>query len=320
MSTSSRVEQSVAFIQARWKRRPDAAIILGTGLGNAVAQMEMECALPFEHIPHFARSTALSHKGRLLCGRMRGVPVVAMEGRCHCYEGYTIEEIVLPVQTLAALGAETLVISNASGGLNPQFRSGQVMVVTDHIDLMGRWGQVVVGRQAGRGNGALAPRNRGSGMQVPSARRGAGFTSWCYDAMLAQEALALGRRQAGDARPGVYVALTGPNYETRAEYRFLRRIGGDAVGMSTVPEAITAAQLGMRVLALSIITNVATPDVPRRVDPQHVVALAAGAEPYLRGIIAGVITAAGGRNASAARRSLRGSRPCGTAKQVDRPR
>jgi purine-nucleoside phosphorylase len=315
MSTTSRIQQSAAFIQARWKRRPNSAIILGTGLGNAVEQMEIECALPFEHIPHFVRSTALSHKGRLLCGLLKGFPVVVLEGRCHCYEGYVIDEIVLPVQTMAALGAEMLVISNASGGLNPQFRSGQIMVVTDHIDLMGRRARVVTDRI--RAEGTTGPLNRGLRTPLPSSPSVAGLTAWCYDAALAQEALALARRQLCDARPGVYVALTGPNYETRAEYRFLRRIGGDAVGMSTVPETIAAAQLGMRVLALSIITNVATPDVPRTVDPQHVVALAADAEPFLSRIVAGVITSVSGSEATAVRRSPKGSRPFGTAKQGD---
>lgn len=286
---TTQVEQCAAFVRKQWDGAPRIAIILGTGLGNAAAQIQIECTLSFEQIPHFPRSTALGHKGRLVCGLMKGVPTIAMEGRCHCYEGYSAEEITLPVRTIAALGARMLVVSNASGGLNPQFQSGQIMVITDHIDLMGSRGCVSAAPHRSAGATPSVASDRGFPARPLPASKTEGLpTGWCYDEPLVRQALEIARHASFAADPGVYVALTGPNYETRAEYRFLRRVGGDAVGMSTVPEVVTAAHLGLRVLALSTITNVAKPDVPQTVDPQDVVNVAAGAEPNLSKIMLGV--------------------------------
>lgn len=220
--------------------------------------------IDFADLPHFPQATALSHRGRLICGRLAGTPVVAMEGRCHRYEGYTLEQLSLPVFAMAALGVETLVLSNASGGLNPRFASGDVMVIDDHINMM-FW------------------RER---FAAPQPRAG---TRWIYDRRLIERALEAARRNDFTAHRGVYVAMTGPNYETPAEYRFLRRIGGDVVGMSTVPEAQAAASCGLRTLGLSVVTNVARPDCPWVVKAEEVVAAAESAEPKLRAIVLDVV-------------------------------
>ena len=249
-------------IRRRWDERPRAALILGTGLGNVARAIEQDAAIAYDQIPHFPRSTALAHRGQLVCGRLGGAPIVAMEGRCHRYEGYALTDLTLPVYTFRALGAELIVLSNASGGLNPQYRSGDVLVIDDHIDLMFWPGPSAPARCAVRP----------------------------YDTALIDQALAVARRENFVAHQGVYVAMTGPNYETRAEYRFLRKIGGDAVGMSTVPEAIAAVRCGLRTLALSAITNLARPDCPRVVLAQDVVSGAERAEPNLRKIMVEVVS------------------------------
>jgi purine-nucleoside phosphorylase len=250
-----RGQQVAAIVNKRWRSRPVAGLILGTGLGGVARQVQVQEAFDYADLPHFPRSTAIGHRGRLVCGTVEGLPVVAMDGRCHVYEGYSIEQVSLPVIAMAALGIQTLVLSNASGGLNPGFRSGDVMVIEDHINLMFR--------QAGN-SAAIGLRRR--------APNGA------YDPALIRQARRIAAGHGFSACPGVYVAVTGPNYETRAEYRFLRRIGGDAVGMSTVPEAQAAVFCGVRTLGLSIITNVARPDAPHVVHADEVIAAAQTAE------------------------------------------
>jgi purine-nucleoside phosphorylase len=266
-------EQLVALasaeIRRRWTIRPRAAIVLGTGLGCLSRQVRDAVVVPFREIPGFPLATALGHRGRVVCGHLQDVPVIMLDGRCHLYEGYSFDEITVPIRVMHECGASLLVVSNASGGLNPRFRVGEVMVIDDHISLMGRrvspGGSVVV---AGR----------------PIRREGSP-----YDAELVEWVLERARRHQFPAHRGVYVAVTGPNYETRAEYRFLRRIGGDTVGMSTVPETLVARRLGMRVLGLSVITNVASPDSPRKVSAVGVVDAAGQAEPQLHRIVADVV-------------------------------
>ena len=292
-SDSTQVRAAAAHIQQRWGNQPRMGLILGTGLSRAAERMQIERILPYERIPHFVCTTALSHQGRLVCGSVDGVPVIAMAGRCHLYEGYSFDQVTLPVRVLGALGVKILVVSNASGGLNPAYRGGDIMVMADHINFMASVG----GLRFGGGIGG-APHSamtglsmRGDGCSHPRCaparltNRGCG---WCYDDRLIEQTLSIGRREGFAVHPGVYVAVPGPNFETRAEYRMFRRIGGDAVGMSTVPEVLTAASLGMRVLALSMVTNVALPDAPRKVDPQEVVELAARAEPNLCKIVLGI--------------------------------
>jgi purine-nucleoside phosphorylase len=239
--------------------------------------METQAILPYEAVPHFPRLTALGHRGRLMCGTLSGVPVVMMDGRPHVYEGHSAAAIALPVWVMRALGAELLVLSNASGGINPNYCSGDLVVIEDHINLMGGW--VVEGDDT--------PSTRPVGRGQP------------YDAPLIDRVLSIARREGIVAHRGVYVGMTGPNYETRAEYRFLRRIGADVVGMSTVPEALAATNCGLRVLALSTVTNVARPDAPQRVDAHEVLHSSTVAAPkvakIVREVLGGIRHPAGSR-------------------------
>ena len=231
----AKVQEAAAVIRSRWNVKPRAGIILGTGLGGLVEEITVEASLEYGEIPHFPRSSVVSHRGRLVCGQLHGLPVVAMEGRFHMYEGYSLQQITLPVRVMKELGADLLVVSNACGGMNPNFRGGDIMVIEDHINLMGD--NPLIGINDDR----LGPR----------------FPDMCepYSRKLIDRALTIARREDIVAHKGVFVAVAGPNLETRAEYRFLRLIGADAVGMSTVPEVIVARHCGMRVAAISVITN-----------------------------------------------------------------
>ena len=264
---------ATSLVQSRWGQTPRVAVILGTGLGDLAASMEQEEVIPYAEIPHFPRSTALSHKGQLICGYLRGVPVVAMDGRCHFYEGYSFRDITLPVRTVAQMGAEVLIVSNASGALNPRFRAGDLMLIEDHISVLCA--------------SAISPTQVG---QQWTAR---GRLRPMYDTALLELASQTARRENILTRRGVYAAVTGPNYETRAEYRALRRMGGDAVGMSTVPEVLAATDTGMRVLGLSAITNVAGIDAPSKTDAHEVVDTAAEVEPRIRKIVERVVESQG---------------------------
>jgi purine-nucleoside phosphorylase len=246
-------------------------IILGTGLGSVAQQIDSQASLDYETIPHFPRSTAVSHAGQLVCGRLEGLPLVAMEGRFHAYEGYTHRQITFPVRVMRALGAELLIVSNASGGMNPQYARGDIVVIEDHINLM-------------NGNPLIGPNDGKLGPRFPDM-------SAPYDPLLIERALEIARREDFAAHKGVYVAVTGPNLETRAEYRFLRYIGADVVGMSTVPEVIVAVHAGMRVLGLSIVTDMCLPDALRPANIDEILATAAEAEPKLRKIVLGILAA-----------------------------
>jgi purine-nucleoside phosphorylase len=263
------VEAAASAIRKQWTGRPRAGLILGTGLGNLAATVAVETCIDFDSLPHFPRATAISHRGRWICGTLAGVPVVVMDGRPHGYEGYSAAQIAFPVRVMRELGAKLLIVSNACGGLNPNFRASDVMVVDDHINLTGD-------------NPLVGPHDLNLGVGYPDM-------SCPYDPRLIACALSIARREGIVAHRGVYVGVKGPNYETRAEYRFLRRIGGDAVGMSTVPEVIVAAQCGLRVLALSVVTNVCSPDRLLSTDGNRVVAVAQSAEPSVRAIVTGVI-------------------------------
>jgi purine-nucleoside phosphorylase len=266
---ANQVDETAAYIRSRWGGSPRAGIILGSGLGAVAEEIETEAAIDYGDIPNFLRSTAVGHKGRLLCGRLAGVPVVAMQGRFHCYEGYSAERATFPVRVMKALGIELLVVSNAAGGLNPNYASGDVMVIDDHINLMNH-------------NPLVGVNDNNLGPRFPDM-------SSPYDRRLGDRALAIARRADFACHRGVYIAVLGPNYETRAEIRMLRYIGGDAVGMSTVPEAIVAAHAGLRVLGLSTITNVCSPDKPHTTSGDEVVATANAARDKLKAIVAGVI-------------------------------
>ncbi len=264
-----KIEEAKATITAAWDRQPKVGIILGTGLGGLVEEIEVEATLEYGEIPHFPTSTATSHRGRLVCGTLRGVPVVAMEGRFHMYEGYALKEITLPVRIFKALGAEWLVVSNACGGLNPHFRSGDIMVIEDQINLMGD--NPLIGINDDR----LGPRF--PDMSAP------------YDPLLIDRALQLARQEDIPAHQGVFVAVSGPNLETRAEYRFLRAVGADVVGMSTVPETIVAAHCGLKVVGFSIVTDMCLPDALHAVNVEQIIAVANEAEPKLRTLVRGIV-------------------------------
>ena len=266
---AAQIDEAVARIRQEWPTRPRVGIILGTGIGPLAQQIETQATFEYESIPHFLRSTATGHRGRLVCGQLAGVDVVAMEGRFHAYEGYSMQQITLPVRVMRALGAELLIVTNACGGMNPHFDTGDIMLIDDHINLMG--GNPLIGINDDR----LGPR-------FPDMSRP-------YDPVLIEESLEIARRENFAAHKGVFVAVLGPNLETRAEYRFLRAIGADAVGMSTVPEVIVAVHCGMRVLGCSLITDMCLPDSLRPVNIEEIVATANAAEPKLRKIILGVL-------------------------------
>jgi purine-nucleoside phosphorylase len=264
-----KIQEAAREIRRRWDVAPRVGVILGTNLGSLAREIQADVTLDYAEVPHFPRSTAISHAGQLVCGRLAGLSVVAMEGRVHAYEGYTYQEITFPVRVMKALGADLLVVSNACGGLNPYFRAGDVMVIDDHINLMS--GNPLIGINDDR----LGPR-------FPDMSRP-------YDPRLIERALEIARRENFAAHKGVFVAVTGPNLETRAEYRFLRAIGADVVGMSTVPEVLVAVHGGMRVLGLSAITDMCLPDALEPVVMDHILANAAVAEPKLRKIVVGVL-------------------------------
>jgi purine-nucleoside phosphorylase len=267
-----KITEAASFISGRWALRPRVGAILGSGLGAAAAALTDTVTIPYDSIPHFARSTAHGHSGQLVCGLLHGVPVVVMEGRQHAYEGYPMAQITFPVRVLARLGAELLIVTNACGGLNPQYRTGDLMVIEDHINLMGD--NPLIGINDER----LGPRF--PDMSAP------------YTPALV-EALAVARRHNFVAHRGVYVAVTGPNLETRAEYRFLRTIGADVVGMSTVPEVLVAVHSGLRVLGISVITDMCLPDALEVATVEQILATARAAEPNLREIIVAAVRAAG---------------------------
>lgn len=258
------VEQIAAAadaVRTRTTVRPEIGIILGTGLGGLAQEIEVETAIPYADIPGFPLSTVESHAGQLLLGRLGGKPVVAMQGRFHRYEGYTLGQVTFPVRVLHALGARTLIVSNACGGMNPLWAPGDLMLIADHINLLGD-------------NPLVGPNDDRLGPRFPDM-------SAPYDPALRELARRTALELGLTLREGVYVAVTGPNLETRAEYRMLRTIGADVVGMSTVPEVIVAVHQGMRVLGISIITDQCLPDALEPADIGRIIDTARRAEPGL---------------------------------------
>lgn len=265
------VAAAAAFIRAQVDGTPTTGIILGTGLGHLADEIDVTTSISYDEIPHFPVSTVESHHGRLLFGMLGGVPVVAMQGRFHLYEGYDAQQVTFPVRVLATIGVDTLLISNAAGGMNPHYRRGDLMLITDHINLQGE-------------NPLVGPNVAEWGPRFPDM-------SAPYDEGLRQlaeqKALDLGIK----LQQGVYVAVVGPNLETRAEYRYLRNIGADVVGMSTVPEVIVARHMGLRVMAVSVVTDECFPDALEPVSIEDVLAAAAEAEPHLTALITAVVGA-----------------------------
>jgi purine-nucleoside phosphorylase len=266
---TERIGAAVRVIRERFAAAPTVAIILGTGLGGLADQIEASAVIDYGDIPHFPLSTVESHAGRLLCGTLGGKTVVAMQGRFHRYEGYTLQQVTFPVRVLRALGARTLVVSNACGGMNPLWAPGDVMLIADHINLLGD-------------NPLVGPNDDSLGPRFPDM-------SQPYDAVLRAVARAVALERGIPLREGVYVAVTGPNLESRAEYRMLRALGADVVGMSTVPEVIVAVHGGMRVLGLSIITDQCLPDALEPVSVEKIIGVATRAEPKLTEIVSAVV-------------------------------
>lgn len=263
------IEQAVGVIRRKTKARPSVGIILGTGLGGLAKEIKTDLEIPYEDIPHFPVSTVESHHGKMLFGTLAGKRVVAMQGRFHLYEGYSMKQITFPVRVMKFLGVSRLLISNAAGALNPQFGRGDIMIITDHINLLGD-------------NPLIGPNDDSLGPRFPDM-------SEPYDKTL----ITVAEQSALDLRiqvqKGVYVAMQGPNLETRAEYRFLRAIGADAVGMSTIPEDIVAVHMGMQVLGFSILTDECFPDALQPVSLKQVLAVARKAEPRMTAVMKEVI-------------------------------
>jgi len=263
------VGRAAAAVRARYARSPEVAIILGTGLGGLGREIAVEAEVPYADIPGFPLSTVESHAGRLLCGRLGGRDVVAMQGRFHRYEGYDLRQIAFPVRVMRALGARVLVVSNACGGMHPLWAPGDLVLITDHINLLGD-------------DPLRGPNDDAEGPRFPDL-------SAPYDPALAALARAVALEARITLREGTYVAVGGPNLETRAEYRWLRFIGADVVGMSTVPEVIAAVHGGMRVLGISIITDQGLADALEPADIRRIIRTAAEAEPRLTALIRGVV-------------------------------
>jgi purine-nucleoside phosphorylase len=259
------VQEAAAAIRRTWTGKPIIGIILGTGLGGLVEEVQVEAAFAYGDIPHFPSSTAPSHKGRLVCGNLSGKTVMAMEGRFHYYEGYSLQQITLPVRVMKALGCDILLVSNACGGMNPQYNKGDIMLIEDHINLLGD-------------NPLIGPNDDRLGPRFPDMCRP-------FD----RELLALTQRIALEEKivchKGVFVAVPGPNLETRAEYRFLRQGGADVVGMSTVPEVIVGVHSGMRNVGFSIITDMCLPDALEPAKLEDIIAVANAAEKQLRVLV-----------------------------------
>ncbi len=263
------IQEATQFIQEKWSGTPLVGIILGTGLGGLVEEIQVEASFPYGTLPHFPVSTAPSHKGQLVCGQLAGQPVVAMEGRFHYYEGYSTQQITLPVRVMKALGCKYLLISNACGGMNPQYAKGDIMLIEDHIGLF------------------LENPLRGPN----DDRLGVRFPDMCqpYDRELLQLARRIALEEKIPCQQGVFVAVPGPNLETRAEYRLLRQLGADVVGMSTVPEIIVAVHAGLRNLGLSIVTDMCLPDALEPINLPDILQTAAAAEKKLRVLVRRVV-------------------------------
>lgn len=261
MDLMLQINEAVELIRSRSKIIPDTGIILGTGLGTLAKNIEAEVEILYSEIPHFVESTVEFHAGKLIIGHLDGHPVVAMQGRFHYYEGYTLQQITFPVRVMKALGIQTLIVSNACGGLNPQFKPGDVMVITDHINLLGT--NPLIGKN--------------------DYRLGDRFPDMCepYTKALVQQMADIALENKIPIQKGVYACMSGPSLETAAEYRMLRILGADVIGMSTVPEVIVAVQARLKVLGLSVITDACFPDALEPIDLDRIIATAAKAEPKL---------------------------------------
>lgn len=265
------VAECVRFLTGRLHPLPQWAVVMGTGQTLLASQLEDPRSLSYGELPHFPAATSPTHHGRLVWGRLEGVPILVLQGRVHAFEGYSLHQVTLPVRVMANLGVRKLILTNAAGGLNPTFRGGELMLICDHINLMG--------------DNPLAGENVEEwGLRFPDLSR-------AYDPDLMRLTEEVARTERVPLRKGVYVAVKGPSLETPAETRFLRTIGADAVGMSTVPEAIVGVHAGLRLLGISILSNLNLPDAMAPISLEEIVATVARAEPDLVRLIRGVVRA-----------------------------
>ncbi len=263
-------DEALSFLESKiGDFRPEYLLILGTGLGQLAEEIDLSISIEYDDIPHFPVSTVESHHGRLLFGHLGGKPIVAMQGRFHYYEGYTMQEIVFPVRVARSLGVQTLIVSNACGGLNPNFRRGDIMLINDHINFLGD-------------NPLIGPNDDELGPRFPDM-------SEPYTDRLIDTAEHVALDLSIKMHEGVYLAISGPMLETKAEYRYMRQLGADVVGMSTVPEVISAVHMGLEVLGISVITDECFPDALEPVSLDDVLEAAGMAEPKMTQVIVGVL-------------------------------
>jgi purine-nucleoside phosphorylase len=269
MELYDQIQEATKLLRSRWNGQPRVGIILGTGLGALAEEIQNAVRIPYDEIPYFLVSTVETHAGRLVCGALAGKSVMAMEGRFHFYEGYTLKQITFPVRVMRAMGCDILIVSNACGGMNPQWAKGDIMLIEDHINLLS--------------DNPLIGKN--------DDRLGVRFPDMCfpYDRGLIELAQKIALQEKIACHKGVFVAVAGPNLETRAEYRFLRGIGADVVGMSTVPEVIVGVHSSMRVLGLSVITDMCLPDALEPAYLPDIIATANAAEKNLRVLVRRVV-------------------------------
>lgn len=278
MTLYDQVMEATAVIQSRSSLKPDVGVILGSGLGDLAVEVQDATAIPYEEIPHFLRSTVVGHAGRLLIGKLGNVPVVVMQGRFHFYEGYTMQALTLPVRVMRMLGAHTLIVTNAAGGINAAYRPGDFMLIRDHINFLGLAGM----------NPLIGPNDERLGDRFPPLAK-------AYDAELRALASTVAAQWPEiTLHEGVYAQVAGPSYETGAELKFLRTAGADAVGMSTAPEVVVARHMGMRVLGISLITNMATGDDTGEVNHAEVLTAADAARPKFAALVRGILGEMGG--------------------------
>lgn len=269
LTVLQQIEESVHAIRLRCVLEPEIGIVLGSGLGNLVREVAVQQEIDYDSIPHFPVSTVEGHHGKLIVGRLNGRPVVILSGRFHYYEGYTPQQVVFPIRVLKFLGVKTLLVSNAAGGMNPAFRVGDLMIIRDHISLF------TVNPLLGRNEGGLGPRF--PDMSEP------------YSKDLIRKAKLVAERLGIEVREGVYAGVTGPSFETRAEYKLLHIVGGDAVGMSTVQEVIAARHLGLAVFAMSVIADLGIREEENVITHEEVLAAAAAAEPRLAAVFRALV-------------------------------
>jgi purine-nucleoside phosphorylase len=267
-TVKQRLAETIDFIKSRIKEAPYIGLLTGTGLGDSAESMAIETTIRYADIPHFPISTVQTHIGRLLSGSMNACPVIAMQGRFHLYEGYRPVEVTFPIRVMQQLGVKILIVSNAAGGLNPDFKPGDIMLITDHINLTGT-------------NPLIGPNEDSWGPRFPDMTR-------AYDEALIAAAESIANASGVHLQKGIYVGLTGPSLETPSEVKFLQTIGAEAVGFSTVHEVIAAVHSGMRVLGLSTITNVHNPENPVPATVEEIIEVAKGTTPLLETIMKGV--------------------------------